>query len=395
MAKSTRARRARKPEKPYPDFPLFPHATRRWAKKIRGRFHYFGSWADGWQAALDRYLKERDDIHAGRDPRAAQPEGCTVGKMCNEFLNAKKAAMERGAINPRHFKDLHNACKRVVDFFGPSRAAEDVAPADFEKLAYSFPATWALRRRKREIGNVRAVFSYAALQERIARTRFGAFRSPSRDELEAERFAKERKNGNRDFKPEQLRKVIDAAPVPLKAMILLAVNAGYGNTDVSELPIDYLDLDGGWATFPRIKTSVPRRAKLWPETVAAVRDARASRPRPLDAADEGLVFITAHGNRYIRVTVEKDGEGVKVLADDSVSRGFRELLTRLGVKRHGLSFYSLRHCCETHGGSDQVALDRVMGHKTPGMGTNYRQGIADDRLRAVSDAIRAWLYGKA
>ncbi len=47
-----------RPGKPHPDFPLFPHATGRWAKKVRGRFCFFGKVADDpkGEKALELWL---------------------------------------------------------------------------------------------------------------------------------------------------------------------------------------------------------------------------------------------------------------------------------------------------------------------------------------------------
>ena len=263
-----------KPAKPRPDFPLFAHATGRWAKKIRGKLHYFGKWADP-DAALQRYVEERDDLYAGRKPRR-KGEGLTVKDLVNKFLLAKKARVDAGELALGTFGDQYKTCKRVLSVFGGDRLVDDLAADDFEALRAQIAKTYGKLSRKVEIKRVRSIFRYAYEANLIDKpVRFGpGFVGPSRRELRCER----QQNGLRMFEAAEIRAMLAAAPVPLKAMILLGINCGFGNTDVANLTVKNLDLKGGWCNFPRPKTGISRRCPLWPETVKAIKAALEARP---------------------------------------------------------------------------------------------------------------------
>src|SRR5207249_4767913 len=124
---STAPAKASKPSKPRPDFPLFPHATGRWAKKIRGKLHYFGPWADP-DGALDKYLAEKDSLHAGRKPRP-DPEAVTVKDVANAFLNAKDALLAAGELSPHTRENYQRAADTLVRHLGKSRLVSDLDPA--------------------------------------------------------------------------------------------------------------------------------------------------------------------------------------------------------------------------------------------------------------------------
>ena len=74
-------------KKPRKDFPLFPHSRGYWAKKVRGQLRYFDKVADDpeGKAALDKWLDQKDDLLAGRTPRASG-DGLTIRDLCNRFL---------------------------------------------------------------------------------------------------------------------------------------------------------------------------------------------------------------------------------------------------------------------------------------------------------------------
>lgn len=109
--------------------------------------------------------------------------------------------------------------------------------------------------------------------------------------------------------------------------------------------------EGCWVTFPPPKTGIQRRAWLPPVALKAIA--------------AGMPFQT---------TAKLVGYEFSKMSTD-------------------LTFYALRHRTETIGGKakDQVAMDHIMGHVSPGMSSVYREEIDDSRLKAIGDVINARL----
>jgi integrase len=372
-------------KKPRKDFPLFPHARGYWAKKVRRKLCYFGK-VEGdpkGQAALARWLEVKDDLLAGRVPRAKR-DGLTIADLANQFLGAKERRVDSGERSARTLYDYKQSCARLVKYFGRDRLVEDIHPTEFEKLRADIAKTRGLVALGNEVQRIRSIFLYASKSKLTpAPIELGPeFVKPDQRDITKRR----EEIGPRLFSAADLKAILAKASPALKAMTLLGINAGLGNNDCSQLTFARLDLDTGWLNFPRPKTGVTRRCPLWPETIEAIRDYLKVRKAPKLAEHNERVFITY-----------KLGSFARELGGGSITHEFSKLLDSTGIKRKkGTGFYTLRHVFRTVADEarDQPAADLIMGHKNEHISSHYRERIDDSRLLAVSNYVREWLFGK-
>jgi integrase len=233
------------------------------------------------------------------------------------------------------------------------------------------------------IQRVRCVFKFAADNKLVKEPVFYGqnFKRPSPKVLRLEKA----RQGRKLFTVEEIHRLMGSASIMVKAQILLGINCGFGNTDCGTLPLSAIDWDNRIIDFPRPKTGIPRRCPLWPETVQALQEALAHRPKPKKEEHAGLVFITQRGLSW-----------AKEIADSPLTKEVAKLMKILGINgRKGLGFYTLRHTFRTVAdeAKDQPAADFIMGHEVPHMSSVYRERISDERLKAVTDYVRAWLFG--
>lgn len=364
-----------KPAKPRGS-PLTPHPNGSWAKRIRGKLHYFGPW-DDHAGAVRRYQEMAGSLHSGRRAKAANPDDVTVAMVCNQFLSAKLAQMEAGELKPSTFNDYRCATDRVISAVGRGRLVSDLRPDDFGLLRQSLAKTLGAHSLATHVRMIRSVFTWAWENEVIREAvRYGAsFNEPTK--------RSRRGNAKAAYSAADVRKIIKASSGQLKAMILLAINGGLGQTDCAELTHGELDLKRNLLIFPRPKTGIDRVVPLWDQTAKAIRESKESGE---------FVFLTKYGNQWVRQVVhEREGGGVaRVTWIDSVSLEYGKV--RRAVKVGG-SFYLLRHTFRTVADEtgDQHAIARIMGHALPGMASVYVRSISEERLRAVVNHVEKWL----
>jgi integrase len=359
-----------KPQKPSPDFPLFAHASGKWAKKINGRVKYFGRWADP-QGALQEYRKLCESVKYPDDKSSI-----TLATACDLFLDAKEKASNRGEIQTRTYQEYLKTLQRLCDFVGKSCPLHKVSQLDLNAFKIDRERTCGLVAIGNEVTRVRSLFRWLSDSKIISGPfTFGPeFKKPSARALRRSR----RETGKKLFSREQIRVLLDESGIHFRAMILLGINCGFGNTDVATLPIGAVDLDSLLVDYPRPKTEVDRVCPLWPETLDAIQASLARRYSPR-AGVENRLFVMVDGQGWDNPC-------------NPIPKAFKQTLDRCKISRGG--FYWLRHTFETiaGGSKDQVAVNAIMGHVDHSMAAVYREEIEFSRLLQVSNHVRAWLF---
>ena len=98
MAKPNSKRKTRSDK-----FPLTLHPTGQYCKKIKGKLYYFGS---DKKKAIQRYLDQATDLHAGRTPRPdSAGADITIFALCNLYLEHQESKVQVGELTARHYDD--------------------------------------------------------------------------------------------------------------------------------------------------------------------------------------------------------------------------------------------------------------------------------------------------
>lgn len=400
-----------------------------WSKTIRGETRWICSVnAAPTAESADRIYRSRSTElwgEAAQDEVSESAADAEVLEVINLFLYRRQQRVDAAKMERSTFEEYKSILTDFADFSGDGDAAVQgridgrgrigearlrrLTPENFDDYAASLAKRFGLHRRNKYIIVVRMMFKWASNN---AGTDFvppyGDEFSPARRSEFRRARNKRNKTDPETFTPEEvrtllagrrieykLRKTVQARLVrsspQMRAMILLALNAGYHNKDMATMPLSVAEglLKNPWLEYSRGKTGAERRAWIWPETVTAIEKYLRVRPTPAEQFKD-LLFLTRFGKPYL--AEKRSGKSSKWLRKDMIGNRLGELMDRLGMRRQGRRFRAFRKTYRTTASEigDEMVIDLTMGHadSIDDMRSIYTVTVLDRKLKRVSEHVR-------
>lgn len=365
--------------KVHADFPLSWHkGACSFTKKFKGKAYYFGPEP---QAALEAYLKQKDYLIAGVDPPTENAD-ISVRDLVNHYLIHREQDRLSKKTSTNHIGDRtfaeYQDTGRVMVGLWDRRSVTMLRPLDFAELRHKLDSGSPDRLRRR-MTNVRSIFKWGRSAGLInSDVKYG-----NEFDLADKSQLRKAKANRREpiFDAETINTALEAAWPAMKAFILLGINCGFYSKDINDLRNSYVD--GEFIQFAREKTGIDRRCWLWPETREAIAAARAPEN------EEDRMFLSKRG-KPLHVP-----HGLN--RTDLIASNWTDLKKQIKLKRANAGFKCFRHTFRTEadGAKDPEAVRMVMGHTDGSVGEFYRHRFDDERLIAVAQYVRHWLFGTA
>jgi len=351
-----------------------------WAKKIRGKVHYFGT---DYDDAILEYLRQKPYLESGVAPPLDQ---CTVATLLNSFLSHRKEKLDAGNLSQRTYDDYLEVCKLIAGSISKHNAISILSVEHFEAIRQGLmraknKKSVSPKRFDIRLGYARTIFRFASIDNRFIDRQLpfqSALASVPDSELRKHRQA----SPKRSLTAGEITQVLEIADTKFKAIILLAINGALNNSDIKTLKTTnaQIAISTGKLEYPREKTHFMRVTPLWPETIEALKIAIDER---YPAAGPEL-FLTASGKPYCSWG-----------RHDLISKMFYRYLNRLGLYSPGKNFGALRTTFSNIGKEvgDDLALKALMGHSDGStLYENYADGVYVPRLKKITDHVRKWLF---
>ena len=334
----------------------------RWRKQIDGKMHYFGSVNPksvnkSYRAAELRYyefLAEREV----KLPVEIKVAKLTVEDFGEKYLQSCFTRYERGDISATWFEKIRISVCHFVEYLQtdlPLSKLNEMLLDDYRNYTLSLPISAATDKSispwtaKSRLDIVKLMIKWGYQMALID--------TLPRNLDQYSRITIPEPTVNR-FSLDEIRTLYSAASEKTKTYMLLALNTGAGQADISDLRVGEVSIEPGRIVRKRTKTGVHSEFALWPRTVEMLK-----LHGNLDGKPNDRVFLSKSGHPLVREYFIGD----KFKRTDAIRSAFFRLMKKTQLSNHR-GFYSLRKTAASEVEKiDNSVTSMFLGHSAKGL----------------------------